>query len=250
MRSPVVNQLVPLAWDSNFLGFGVARLSVQAITAAALSGHLAIARQAGLRLLYLVADPTDDLSNASARQEGGWLVDRKVTFVMLVRPIAAQEPTGHFIKPETEWSARLESLALQSGEYSRFRLDPNFEPSVFKSLYQQWLRNSLTHELAREVLVYQPLAAHEGGEIPEPLGLMTLGIKAGRADIGLLAVDVAARGQRIGQQLVEAAQQRIATWGLPELQVVTQLDNDPACQFYRRCGFTEAAVEHIYHIWL
>ena len=47
-----------------------------------------------------------------------------------------------------------------------------------------------------------------------------------------------------------AARQRTAAWGLAELQVVTQLDNEPACGFYRRCGFREWQVEHIYHLWL
>lgn len=242
------DSLHPLPWDSNFLGFGVARLAARALPVAALAAHLAAARQAGLRLLYVVADPADTLSNASAQAVGGWLADRKVTFVM---PVAAVNgAVSPCIVPETVWSARLESLALQSGEYSRYRLDPKFDPLVFKNLYQQWLRNSLAHELAREVLVYRPLAAAASPEPPQPLGLMTLGVKAGRADIGLLAVDAAARGQRIGQQLVAAARQRAAAWHLPALQVVTQLDNDPACRFYHRCGFVQEAVEIIYHVWL
>jgi ribosomal protein S18 acetylase RimI-like enzyme len=32
--------------------------------------------------------------------------------------------------------------------------------------------------------------------------------------------------------------------------VVTQLANESACRFYRRCGFVEWQVEHIYHVWL
>ena len=239
-----LNHLQLLAWDSDYLGYGVARLEAKNLTSEALAGQLAEARAVGLRLLYLVAAPDDDLSNASAHVAGAWLADRKVTFAMSVDPAEQATTIGPAIHATTTWTSQLESLALQSGEYSRFRLDTRFAPEVFTGLYQRWLQNSLNHQIAHEVLVSQFL--------PTGLaqGLLTLGLKNGRADIGLLAVDAAARGQRLGQQLVAAARQRTAAWGLAELQVVTQLDNEPACGFYYHCGFREWQVEHIYHLWL
>ena len=244
MSAPA-NALHFLAWDSDYLGFGVARLEADVLAPGELNRLVAEARAAGLRLLYLIAAPADATSNATARAVGAWLADRKVTFAM---PVAPAEKTaaafGPVIQATTTWTAQLESLALQSGEYSRFRRDTNFDPTVFTGLYQRWLRNSLSHEIAREVLVFD---AERTGHA---LGLLTLGLKNGRADIGLLAVDAQARGHRIGQQLVAAARQRTAAWGLGELQVVTQLDNEPACAFYRHCGFRERQVEHIYHFWL
>jgi len=240
----ISNHLQPLTWDSDYLGFGVARLEADRLTHEALAEQLAEARATGLRLLYLIAAPPDALSNASARAAGGWLADRKVTFAMPVGATEKAAAVSPAIRPTTNWTPQLESLALQSGEYSRFRLDKQFAPEVFTGLYQSWLQNSLNHQIAREVLVFE--AASGGGA----QGLLTLGLKNGRADIGLLAVDAAARGQRLGQQLVAAARQRTAAWGFAELQVVTQLDNDPACRFYRRCGFHEWQVEHIYHLWL
>lgn len=242
--SITINTLQPLAWDSDYLGFGVARLEGKNLTTGKLSELLIKARALGLHLLYLIAAPDDACSNASIRTAGAKLVDRKVTFAMPVAQDERATVVCPAIQPAPAWTPQLESLALQSGEYSRFRLDSNFAPTVFTGLYQRWLRNSLSHEIAREVLVYN---AETTGHAQ---GLLTLGLKNGRADIGLLAVDVAARGQRIGQQMVTAARQRTATWGLTELQVVTQLDNEPACCFYRRCGFPEWQVEHIYHLWL
>ena len=242
--SAAANSLQPLAWDSDYLGFGVARLEAENLTTGKLAELVTEARAAGLRLIYLVAAPADARSNASAREAGAWLADRKVTFAMPVAPAEQAEVVSPVIQPTTTWTPQLESLALQSGEYSRFRLDTHFAPTVFTGLYQRWLRNSLSHEIAREVVVFD---AENTGHAQ---GLLTLGLKNGRADIGLLAVDAAARGQRIGQQLVAAARQRTAAWGLAELQVVTQLDNEPACGFYHRCGFREWQVEHIYHLWL
>jgi dTDP-4-amino-4,6-dideoxy-D-galactose acyltransferase len=242
--SPPPNILLPLSWDSEFLGYGVARLPTHEITAAALYEQLAAARQANMRLLYIVAAPADVVSNASAQAAGAWLADRKVTFGMRVAPEERNFSVAAAIHSTTTWTPRVESLALQSGEYSRFRLDANFAPDVFPQLYSRWLRNSLAHQLAREVLIYESSIGEEAQ------GLLTLGLKQGRADIGLLAVDTLARGQRIGQQLVLAARQLAASWAMPELQVVTQLDNEQACGFYRRCGFTEWEVENVYHLWL
>ncbi|GAB2958327.1 hypothetical protein GCM10027048_26580 [Hymenobacter coalescens] len=248
MSTAAPNTVLPLPWDTDYMGYGVGRLTAAQLTAAALQEQVAAARQAGLRLLYFVADPDDALSNASAREAGAWLADRKVTFGMPVAGEESQQPVPAAIHDTTTWTPQLESLALQSGEYSRFRLDPNFAPEVFTGLYGLWLRNSLSHQIAREVLVFDGVG--EGSPEVAALGLLTLGVKNGRADIGLLAVDTSARGQRIGQQLVAAARQRTAAWGLAELQVVTQLDNEPACGFYQRCGFAAWQVEHIYHLWL
>jgi dTDP-4-amino-4,6-dideoxy-D-galactose acyltransferase len=245
----LVNTWERVHWDSEFLGYEVSRLQAMALHADELRRVMASARKAGQRLMYVVAAPDDALSNASARQVGAWLADRKVTFCTVVPLETAGEPLSRFVRSATQLTTALESLALQSGEFSRFRLDPRFEPTVYARLYRQWLRNSLNHRLAQEVLIVEfPKAPIQGPA--QELGLLTLGVKHQRAAIGLLAVDEPSRGQGIGQQLVKAAKQRTAAWGLQELQVVTQLDNARACTFYRRCGFQEAAVEHVYHLWL
>lgn len=248
MNIPPPNMLLPLSWDSDFLGYGVARLPAHLLTVDALNEQIVAARRAELRLLYMVAAPNDAVSNASAQAAGAWLADRKVIFGMTISPDESRFEVTPAIHNTTAWTPRLESLALQSGEYSRFRLDPNFAPEVFARLYSQWLRNSLAHQLAREVLIFEKQTDNSAAIYAQ--GLLTLGLKQGRADIGLLAVDVLARGQRIGQQLVLAARQRAAAWGLEALQVVTQLDNELACAFYRRCGFVEWEVENVYHLWL
>lgn len=232
----------PLPWDSDFLGFPVARLAAFGQPAAAVSAAIAEARQAGFRLLYLVAGPADAMPAAVALAAGAWLADRKVTFAMPLLPDSASQLSSA-IGTAVSYSPQLESLAWQSGEYSRFRLDAHFGPDVFRGLYSQWLRNSLSGDIARRVLIWQNPDGHE-------LGLLTLGEKNGRADIGLLAVDAAARGQRVGQQLVAAAQAQAAVWGYTELQVVTQRNNEPACRFYEKCGFRLTHEEHIYHLWL
>ena len=240
MTLPVTLQ--PLAWDSDFLGFPVARFAVSGLTASTIVQTVAVARQAGYRLLYAVVVPTDTAEAEALCQVGAWLADCKVTYTMLL-PLDAATSISPGIGDAIGYTSELESLAWQSGEYSRFRLDLRFKPSVFQELYSRWLHNSLSGDIARRVLVWR---SPEGQEA----GLLTLGEKNGRADIGLLAVDAAARGQRVGQQLVAAAQVQALAWDYTTLQVVTQGDNVPGCRFYEKCGFTPESVEHIYHLWL
>ena len=235
--------LEPLAWDTDFLGFPVARFTMAGQSEAVLTAALSAACQAGFHLLYLVAAPTNVTAAAVAKAAGAWLADRKVTFMMPLSQGSVVQPAAAAIGPAVSYSPQLESLAWQSGEYSRFKLDAHFAPEVFQELYSQWLRNSLSGDIARRVLVWQAPDGHE-------LGLLTLGEKNGRADIGLLAVDAAARGQRVGQQLVAAAQNQAAAWDYAELQVVTQRDNKTACCFYEKCGFRLVHEEHIYHLWM
>ncbi len=241
MSRPVVESL---AWDSGFLGFPVARLVARHLSASALAAVVADSRGAGIRLIYLVAEPADAETAAAARQAGAWLADQKVTFARQTQDLTGDlVPDSTQIEIATAFTPQLERLAWQSGEFSRFRRDELFAPHVFPALYSHWLRASLGGELARVVLASVPPTGAE-------TGLLTLSEQHGRASIGLLAVAVAARGLGVGRQLVAAARQQAQQWGCAALQVVTQRANGPACQFYTRCGFELVREEHLYHLWL
>ena len=244
-----------LSWDSAFLNLTTGRINAQHLSASALPLLLAAARQQGFRLIYLFVDPADAVSRAAAAAVKASLADQKATFGVAVAPAEAALPVSAALVPIRALppSRPLEALAWQSGEYSRFRLDPRFAPGTFQRLYHEWLQNSINGQIAREVLVFQSnksAFAESFGKLPQPQALLTLGVEAGRTDIGLLAVDAPVRGLGIGQQLVAAARQRAAAWGCTELQVATQLANAPACALYRKCGLTLRQVEYIYHIWL
>ncbi len=239
------NRPLYLPWDSEFLGFPTYRLAAHDLSADALPALLNAIRTQGGKLVYLFAELADTRTAAAAQMLGLPLVDRKITYAMPATvPLEALHVTALAVAPDP--TPALERLALQSGEFSRFRLDPRFAPHVYEELYRRWLRNSFGQGMASTVLT----ALDPTQPTTTPLGLLTLGVKGQRADIGLLAVDEAARGRRLGQQLVLAARHLTVCWGLPELQVVTQQDNAPACAFYERCGFRPDRVEHIYHVWL
>lgn len=238
-QKPTGGELVRLAWDSQFFGFEVARWQPPGTLINAAQELVSLAKREKVRLVYWLT-PQDGAVQEAADAVGARLVDRKVTYVC---------DTGHrpssvsaAIRLTSTKTDRLLSLALQSGEYSRFRVDEQMPTDSFKRLYSAWLDASLSGAIAREVLVFQDGA--------EELGFITLGVKNARLDIGLLAVDLSARGKGIGKTLVDTSFQRASSWGYSQVQVVTQEENVRACRFYEALGFKVAQVEHVYHLWL
>lgn len=90
-------------------------------------------------------------------------------------------------------------MVLQAGLHSRFNVDPRIPRQRFIDLYKLWLKNSISREIAEEVRILR-----FGGSI---VGIVTLGQKIDRADIGLIAVDSSMRRKGFGGSLVYAAQE-------------------------------------------
>ncbi len=235
-----------LEWDSGFFGFGVARLTVPTADTAGMAGIIDMLRSRGVSLAYWATDPGDAGAQLAACSNGGWLADEKATYVIGLRAL----PPDGIPPPEAEISEyrsnevddALYRLALQSGVHSRFRIDPRFPPGAFERLYREWMRRSVGGELARAVLVAGP-----AGRIS---GMLTVGEQGGRGDIGLVAVDQAARGRHVGTSLVRAALRWFVGNGYQSAQVVTQRANAHACRLYRACGFEIEQIRNVYHFWL
>jgi dTDP-4-amino-4,6-dideoxy-D-galactose acyltransferase len=244
----MMNSYVVLDWDSNFFGYKVARILPPRISVPELSATLADMKKKGITLAYWASDPEDATSQAAARTSNAFLADKKVTYVISAQEIQSVTSSltrsdllveeYHAVVPTPE----LEALALQAGVFSRFTIDPHIPDDRFVELYKIWIRRSVAREIAAMVFVIR-----REGTIA---GMVTVGEKNGRADIGLIAVDVTLRGQDAGTALVQAAQ----SWGIANgfdlAQVVTQGDNLPACRFYEKCGYRVDKVENIFHFWI
>ncbi len=218
-----------LPWDTQFFGYTVANVT-EPTTLAAL-------KEAGVKLAY-VSIPTDNLG------ESGWLralngqrVDTKVTYAMKLEGSYAM--SKEITEYTGEMTPQLKSLATQAGEFSRFKVDARIGYTNFARLYQLWLAKSINHELAKAVFV-----------TPKQAGFLTVGIKNGRSDIGLLAVDATTRGKGYGEALVRAAQHWSVAHGLKESQVVTQGNNVAASRLYEKCGYEIESTVALFHVWV
>jgi len=231
-----------LKFDSELFGFGVARILVPLLNTAALQEIIAELRQQKIKLLYWPSDSLDKTSQAAARAMQGHLCSEQVTYVINLENIASFSTPEVIEYAGTLATPELETLALAAGKYSRFVCDPNFPHHLFLKLYQNWIANSANKTLASKILVIQ--------RQQKIVGMITLGEKNQRGDIGLLGIDENFRGHGLGKQLVYAAQKEFAKQGYNAAQVVTQRANIPACKLYEKCGFNAEKIENYYHFWL
>lgn len=231
-----------LEWDSNFFGFKVGKSDLNNLESTA-SEYNRIIKESDYKLIYCFADPT--VGTASYIEEiinGAILVDTKVTYVKRVlKNINLESQTDQQIQSVIINDNEIQDLAIQAGIYSRFCIDANFESPKYEQLYKLWIENSINRKIADEVVVYKEARKVEG--------LLTIGTKINRADIGLVSVDELARGKGIATKLLKYAEQYSSIHGFEELQVVTQQNNTPACKLYERYGFSLESTVNIFHIW-
>jgi len=239
----MANSLEILEWDSSFFGYPVAKITAQAITADKLASIVAEAKKSGTRLIYLFTDPADTVSTQAAKSIDAKLVDQKITFHTYINNKEAATVDAHIEEFEGDHpTAQLVNLSLQSGLYSRYKVDPEFKNNEFERLYLAWIENSVNKKIADHIFVYM----EDGKE----LGFVTLKARSNNAQIGLIAVDESSRGKAIGKKLIAAVINKLQNKNIPELDVATQIDNADACNFYEKVGFKGLKTENIYHIWL
>lgn len=234
-----------LEWDSNFFGFAVARIIPKKISCEQLQNILIDLKKINVKLVYWATDSADTESHMAAKYLGGYLADEKITYSIdlkkiyennILSPIKVEEYNQQI--PNSE----LENLAIQSGMYSRYNLDPNFSKSQFEKLYRNWIINSTNKTISDAVLVI-----HEKNKI---VGMITLVEMAENGYIGLIAVDSSMRGKGLGKALVRSAISWFKVKGYDKIKVVTQTRNIAACNLYEKIGFSEKKVEYFYHFWL
>ena len=231
-----------LDWDSDLFGIKVAKIIKPDLSADEIKSILCELKQKSVKLVYWASDKKCD---NEIDQLGGKLVDTKTTFTIDFRNLNVQNIDSDDIVESYSPSipiAEIEDLAIQSGEYSRFAVDPNFKKENFVALYKIWVNRSINKEIAKEVLMIR--------ESNKVIGMITLGEKNGRGDIGLLAVDKSYRGKGYGEKLVSAAQSWFIQNRYTIGQVVTQDKNISACNFYKKYGYSIDKIEYFYHFWL
>ncbi len=249
--TPIQPDIQFLGWDTKQLGIPTAKIILPAVLPEAfiLREILKNARDQGLKLIYLTIPSEEENLTNTAKNLDGILVDHKITYLMDLNSTKTKEILDFNIDEIETYTAPLPcpdliALAFESGKYSRFRADPNITEAQFQDIYRQWITNSVNHSIADDVLIYRD------SDTQKILGMMTVGEKNHRGDIGLLAVDQNARGKQIGSTLIRAAQRYFIQKNYRQSQVVTQQNNIPACKLYEKCGYHIEKIEYFFHFWL
>jgi dTDP-4-amino-4,6-dideoxy-D-galactose acyltransferase len=225
-----------LDWDSQFFKLNVGKVT---------DSEIALEETIDIHpfdLVYFFVDPLNANFNDSLVKANALLVDEKITyFKEVVHPKQVDKQIRSYKRQNNGLDSEVVRIGLQSGIYSRFNVDPAIPKKDFEGLYQIWMNRSIDREIADEVFVYS--------DEQEIYGIMTLRKINGRGDIGIIAVDEAARGKEIGKKMIAMAEAYCFDNNLKELQVVTQKANVSACRFYEKCGFTIDSITNIYHLW-
>jgi len=236
----LINTIEALEWDSQFFGYPVARIFLDHEGCEKLDNIFQQLKTGKFRVTYFFVPPDEDLIINRVTKEGSKLVDQKTIFS---KTAEKHDKFSNDISEfqEEEINEKLIELVLQAGSYSRFRLDVNFKKKEFERLYIEWLSKSVKKKIA-----FKTLLAKKGSDI---IGIATLGEKEHYAEIGLVAVCENFRGQKIGYDLIRAADTAAFEMGLNEIRVVTQQKNEGACRLYEKCHFQIEEITNIYHYW-
>jgi dTDP-4-amino-4,6-dideoxy-D-galactose acyltransferase len=235
-----INTIEPLAWDTQFFGYPVARIILDQKGIANIDDLFNQLQSHRIRLTYFFTPPAEKELNERIAKKGALLVDQKTVFMK------AAEKHSHFANPISEFQGaavteRLIELTLQAGIFSRFRTDSNFEKKEYERLYVEWITKSVSKEIS-----FTTLVALKGSDI---LGITTLDDENDHANIGLVAVDEKHRGQGIGRDLIHYSDTIAFDSGFKKIKVVTQMQNKSACKLYEKCGFHIDRITNIYHYW-
>ena len=233
-----------LEWDTAFFGFPVATIHPPSLSPKSLTSILTELKEKNVSLAYWPSDSKDEESQEAALSAGGFLADRKTTYVTELEENDKNYELELMVEEykETTLDEELKHLSLMSGIYSRYNMDPRVSQKQFEDLYILRIENSINRTIADAVFVvrlYERI-----------LGMVAVGEKNGRGDISLLAVDVPVRRRGFGKMLVKAAQSWHLLHGHTSCQVVTQERNVPARRLYETCGYEIENVENFYHFWL
>lgn len=223
-----------LDWDSAFFGYNVGKIDVRDENKFDFKAFNIESKK--FKLIYIYSKNNLIYPNFK-------LVDKKVLLSQMCTDFLNQNTVViESFDPKKHNILELKKLALESGLYSRFKIDKNFKNGEFESLYIRWIENAINDELTFDIIV-----AVKNNKI---VGFATLNKKKDfLADIGLLAVSELVRGCGIGRQIIQECIIRSKKAGYQEIQVITQLDNSAAMNLYKKANFKIKEINNIYHLW-
>lgn len=227
----MIKSIERLDWDSNFFGFEVYKCEVQRyVTFEDIKEISATAT-----LLYLFSNALI-LNKKLSRK----LVDKKIIYKKVLRETPIEMKPSIY-KGKINSIEELISLALLSGNHSRFKLDENMPLGSFETMYRQWIVNDLSDP--NTFIIVEKSAE-------SIVGFVTISFNSTNiAEIGLIAVSRSHQGKGIGSKLIKSAESLALKNGMSSIRVATQKKNIQANLFYQSNEYEMIDNKYIYHIW-
>lgn len=224
-------------WDSDFFGFKIGYVEFSDPNLIDFADLVALQKEQDYKVVYAFSDVEID---SEITKNILHYYDSKITLEKSL-PKQLDGSLKYDVVSDKEFDSALQ-LSYEAGKKSRFKLDPNFSSEAFLKLYEAWCVNSLNKEFADEVIGYF--------EDSQLLGMATVKVNENTANIGLISVLSGYQGKGIGQKLLDYSESYAVQSGCSKIKVPTQAINEQALSFYRKNGYHDIKVEHIYHLWL
>ena len=151
-------------------------------------------------------------------------------------------------------AARVRELAGSAVTDSRFHRDGRFAPRLVGALYEDWVERTIGRE-SSHIMV-----AQRGNEVvgflASDIGIPVYGLKqedlggVQTGFVGLVVVDICARGSGIAKQLISEGTDRLFRRGCDVVYANVMLSNEPSVNAFFRTGFgLKGSVQEL-HLWL
>lgn len=224
-----------LDWDSKFFRMSVGKMDWNSLSNDLKNSNL-------FDLIYIYSEnkiPENELSRLNGSVQ---LVDEKITYTKKIISIKETSTNIKSFNKDEKIPSSLYDLAIQSGYESRFVKDIKFPKILFEKLYKRWIEESVKRTISSEVYIFKTKNII--------YGFITLGIKFGIPNIGLIAVNPLEQSTGIGKSLLQAAENwAYSNMKSEEISVVTQKSNNKACKFYENNLYTIENINYVYHWW-
>lgn len=226
------NSIQKLSFDSELFGYSVGKVNWDS----SMDEEKFLIEAKDYQLVYIFSEKPLSFSSPFIHH-----TDTKITFEKKL-PYREEETTGVWLMEdyihnygEQNLQETLYFLALESGQFSRFKVDSRLKNQEFEKLYRLWVQKSVDQG---NVLIADDLA-----------GMVTFDIKESFAQIGLIAVHPEHRRKSWGRKLVHTAENQVLSKGFGHLKISTQAANIPAMNLYQNMGYSISDKIWIYHFW-
>jgi len=227
-----------LSWDSFFFGKKIGKIICN--NSFELPNILDKAKNENYELIYFFCNNEFYIEDGIIMQYNGKLVDKKILYHKWITELL---PLSERIECYNgKLTKEFEELAYISGQFSRFKLDKNFNEDDFFRMYKIWIENSINKKIADYVFIVK--------DDERIKGMVTLKISERIGHIGLIAVSSAAQRKGYGKMLIKTCENKLFVKDIFQLEVATQKNNVHACNFYEKYGFKIKEITSIYHFWL
>ena len=235
-----------LEWDSQFWGFGVARLAISPSTMGVPHNFDTWCEEQHIAVVMALVPLGETGIRKSLELEGFTEVDRRVTLRTELDRVSVGSANASdliTIRHATEAdSAACGNIAARSHRASRFSVDPGFPQSRSDDLYRLWVINDIAGSAA---------AVFVADERGVALGYLSLSVDpaSSTGQISLLGVAPSERRRGIASALLARSVEYLNAQQLHQIIVVTQGRNDPALKFYERNHFSIVGEVVWLHRW-